>query len=449
MATIGELRGSAESRALTSSYVDAVIAHMQQALKPQGHNTAIASNTAELVDTIRALEKLVCVATAAQAALTGQLDEAERERQAAAGVPQARQGRGVASLVGFARRESPNAGHKHLGLAKVVATEMPHTWAAWQAGVITEWKATLIARETACLDLELRQQIDELVAGDQAKLEGIGPRELVGQIVGHAARLDPAAVTARRRYAERERNVSLRPAPDSMTWLTALLPVAAGVATYAALTQVAATAKSAGDQRSRGQIMADTLVERTTGHEPVAIPVQINLVVTDRALFSLPGEGDPCSIGGFGPVPNGLARELIQRAGERNQRTWLRRLYANPTSGDLVAMDSTRRRFPAAMARFVRIRDQICRTPWCEAPIRQIDHIQPYAEGGPTSLTNAQGLCEACNRAKQAHGWRARPGPDGSVITYLPTGHRTVSGPYKVITASGIIEVRLDYDDSA
>jgi hypothetical protein len=40
------------------------------------------------------------------------------------------------------------------------------------------------------------------------------------------------------------------------------------------------------------------------------------------------------------------------------------------------------------------------------------------------SAANAQGLCEACNYAKQAVGWRARPGPAGDVETTLPTGHR-------------------------
>ncbi|EFD74774.1 conserved hypothetical protein [Mycobacterium tuberculosis GM 1503] len=47
-----------------------------------------------------------------------------------------------------------------------------------------------------------------------------------------------------------------------MTYLTALLPVAQGVSVYAALTRAADTRC---DGRSRGQVMADTLVERVTG----------------------------------------------------------------------------------------------------------------------------------------------------------------------------------------
>ena len=90
-------------------------------------------------------------------------------------------------------------------------------------------------------------------------------------------------------------------------------------------------------------------------------------------------------------------------------------------------MDSRQRLFPASMARFIKLRDQTCRTPWCDAPVRHIDHATDHDQGGATSLVNGQGLCEACNHAKQAHGWRARPrpGPDGGheIETTLPTGH--------------------------
>lgn len=113
----------------------------------------------------------------------------------------------------------------------------------------------------------------------------------------------------------------------------------------------------------------------------------------------------------------------------------LRRLYLEPATGELVAMDSKARYFPPALARLIRTRDQTCRTPWCDAPIRHIDHIRPHAEEGPTSYANGQGLCEACNHAKEAPGWKARttdvPGQRHTVRTITPTGHsyRSVAPP--------------------
>ena len=68
----------------------------------------------------------------------------------------------------------------------------------------------------------------------------------------------------------------------------------------------------------------------------------------------------------------------------QGDEVWLRRLYASPTTGELVAMDSRARLFPAGLARFIRLRDQVCRTPWCDAPIRHIDHVVPHVAGGPT-----------------------------------------------------------------
>src|SRR4051794_14231986 len=82
----------------------------------------------------------------------------------------AHQGRGVAAQIALARRESHHRGQRHLGLATIVPTELPHTWSAWRGGRITEWKATLITRETACLSREDRAAVDAAVAGDAERL---------------------------------------------------------------------------------------------------------------------------------------------------------------------------------------------------------------------------------------------------------------------------------------
>ena len=80
------------------------------------------------------------------------------------------------------------------------------------------------------------------------------------------------------------------------------------------------------------------------------------------------------------------------------------------------------------------LRDQTCRTPWCDAPIRHGDHVVPQPQGGPTSAANGEGLCEACNYTKEAPGWAARPTEDSragrhQVEIITPTGHRYRSRP--------------------
>ncbi|NBQ44058.1 MAG: HNH endonuclease [Mycobacteriaceae bacterium] len=111
------------------------------------------------------------------------------------------------------------------------------------------------------------------------------------------------------------------------------------------------------------------------------------------------------------------------------------RLYRHPRSGALVAMESRSRLFPAGLARFIALRDGTCRTPYCDAPIRHTDHATPAARGGPTSAANGQGLCEACNYAKEAPGWTAaaRIDDDGrhTVVLSTPTGttHQSTAPP--------------------
>jgi hypothetical protein len=397
------------------------------------------------IDLIRALEELVCTATAAQAAHAADLAESVGTDHDDLGIPPARRGQGVASQVALARRESPHRGQRHLGLARVVRSELPHTWAAWRAGRVTEWRATLIARETACLSLEHRLALDELLAADHDAFERMSDREVVGRAQSEAARLDAEAVTARRRKAESERRVSIRPAPDSMVWLTTLLPVKEGVATYATLTREADRARAQGDPRTRGQVMADSLVQcvlEGTGGETAgvasrshgSVPVALGVVMTDHALFG--GADDAAHLEGFGPIPAELAREIVCGALSADQRVSIRRLYASPDTGELVAMEARTRTFRGNLARFVRLRDQVCRTPWCDAPIRHTDHVVPHGAGGPTGAANGQGLCEACNYARTAPRWRASPGPGGTAITTTPTGHSLTTRPPPIATVT-------------
>jgi len=379
------------------------------------------------VDLLRALEELKCAAEGAQAHVTADFDVSQRTRAAERGVPAERQGRGIAEQVALARRESPHRGRGHLRLARLLRRELTCLGAALRAGRITEFTASLVATETGCLGSEDRMIVDATLAGGPARIEAMGVREAAGAARKLVAELDAEAVHERRRRAEADRGVSMRPSPDTMARLSALLPVKDGVSVWAALKAAADHATAAGDPRTRGQVMADTLVERVTGRSSAAdgARVDLNLVMTDRALLS--GHDEPAHLDGYWPVPADLARELVAQALGAADRVWLRRLYTHPATGELTRTDSRQRLFRANLARLIRLRDQTCRTPWCDAPIRQSDHARGHDDAGPTDQRNGQGLCQACNLAKEAPGWRASPvtGELGhQVETTTPTGHR-------------------------
>lgn len=223
-----------------------------------------------------------------------------------------------------------------------------------------------------------------------------------------------------------------------MAVLTAVLPVAQGVAAYAALKADADSTQAAGDPRTRGQVMADSLVTRLTGQETAAaVPVCVNLTMDADALlgagFGTAGLSAPGS-GSVGPIPAAVAARILGSAPEHGR--WIRRLFTRPTTGQLMAAEFRQRCFPAGVARVLAIVHPTCRSPWCDAPVAQADHVRDRAKGGPTALGNVQGLCQACNLTKSLLGWRATPigegnGPPVAVVTTTPAGHiyTSESGP--------------------
>jgi hypothetical protein len=364
---------------------------------------------AALIARIAELERSKAAAAAEQARATATLDDVRRRAEAERGIPAGRRGRGLASEVALARRDAPNRGSRHLGFAKALVHEMPHTLAALEAGALSEWRATLIVRESACLTVEDRRALDAELCADRSSLEGRGDARIAADAKSIAYRLDPQAVVDRAVRAETERTVTIRPAPDTMTYLTALLPMTQGVSVYAPLKR---TADTCGDGRGRGQVMADTLVERITGHPADApMPIAVNLVISDETLLG--GDRSPANIAGYGPVPAVVACRLVDGAvSDPRSRATLRRLYKHPSSGALVTMESKSRSFPKGLARFIALRDDTCRTPYCDAPIRHTDHADPKVRGGPTNEVNGLGACEACNYAKEAPGWTVVTGFD-------------------------------------
>lgn len=418
---------------------------------------------AQLIDLVSSLEAAKGAVAAAQARVSVAFADSQVERQRSRGVATEELGRGVGAQLALARHESPSRGSRHLGLARaLVGGELPHTMAHLSAGRTSEWRATIVCQETACLTVEQRREVDAALAEE---LPTLGDARLRGRARALAVKLDNAAAAQRAAKAESARRVTLRPAPTTMVNLTALLPVAQGVAALAAL-RAAAADREPGDTRTVDQICADVLVERVTGQPSAdAVPVEVHLVMPVDGLFppagphgaggtASPAESGRQSAGAAGPsgmaepggsdpgraaepsgvgdaggsdpslavepavlggqvLPAGFARPLLERCADAGASLWLRRLFTSPDGADLVALDSRRREFTGMLRRLVELRDQTCRTPWCDAPIRHIDHVVEARHGGDTSAGNGRGTCAGCNYAREAPGWSAEVVHDG------------------------------------
>jgi hypothetical protein len=383
-----------------------------------------ADSEAVAVDLISLAESVKSSLAAVQAQQTLRLQELRSAAEAEAGVPIERRCRGLSAEVALARRVSGNAGGRHLGFARAMG-EMPNTFARLREGSLSEWRATILVRETAYLQVEDRRVIDQALCADPATLDGVGDRALEALAKRIAYERDPQAVVDRNASAPQDRRVTMRPKPDAMVQVSALLPMTAGIAAFAALKQHADGLVGDGD-RTHAQIMADTLLERLTGKARAEdVAVSVDVVVSADVLTG--GADGAADIPGYGPIPADTARSLIADALDADALVTLRRLFASPESGALVAMESRARIFPSGLRRFITRRDVSCRMAYCDAPIAEIDHARPHVDGGPTDSVNGNGLCRTHNRQKQNPGWAITTAIDDDgtheALIRTPTGH--------------------------
>src|SRR5690625_4770325 len=116
---------------------------------------------------------------------------------------------------------------------------------------------------------------------------------------------------------------------------------------------------------SRDQTMADLFVELLTGQTTAdGVTAEVVVVMDDTTLF---GENElPAWIPGHGPLPSRMVKDwLADPAAEK----FIRRMYTRPTDGQLVALESRRRRFPKGIANMSFLPCDTCTTPASTMPI--------------------------------------------------------------------------------
>jgi hypothetical protein len=454
---------------------------------------------ADTLATIGLLETAGRMIQAQQAALTAHLVETREAVQRAKERSTRCVRSGVMRDVALHRGLNATRAGKVVDVATDAPAQAPRIYERFEAGEVSENTLVTFFDETTLLTGDGRIQADSEIADDAPYL---GERDLRHRLRFITTGLEPELAAERARKAAGQRHVSVRPRPDSMSNLTALLPGAVAMAINTILTNYAKTKRAGGDERLEAQVKADALTgiiigwAEATGHVPrsftaahrinnntpdttstpstantepdtagtapddttaetppgtgdapagaygylpgfaevdqareafaaflrtpdgtpttdgtttaaaassgsaglhTRVGVQVHLVVTDLTLFGI--QDTPAEIFGLGPVPAHLARDMVRTATTHHAAT-LKRLYTHPATGALVAMESKARTFPDGLAQMIGLRDKFCRHPYCDSPIKHLDHIQPYSHGGPTSFTNGQGLCARHNLIK-------------------------------------------------
>ena len=380
------------------------------------------------IDRLARLEKLRAATAALQAAESVKFAQSQVAQQLAAGVHPEAIGRGIAEQIGLACRISPATAARRLNTARALWFELPGAYRQLVAGELSERIAEQFVSETRHLDPEIRGQVDQDVIA--AGISRMGFKAATAVIRKTAYEADREGYVRRGRTERKHRRLGIRSAPDTMAILSGYLPVEQGVACYAALRKDADTAVAAGDQRTRDQIMADTMVERLTGQTRAGdVNMELQIMMPLEALLDADSD-KRATIPGYGPLPADLVRDIVITS---HGRKWWRRLFTAPKNGPIVGGDQTRRCFEGWLADLIKLRDQSCRNPYCDAPIRHIDHITRHSEGGTTSYINGRGTCERCNYARELPGWHIQiinhgllDQPHTMIIT-TPTGHHYLS----------------------
>lgn len=447
----------------------------------------------EAIEQVAALERLKSAAAAAQARVTATLRQTRVARETDAGVPADQRGRGLADEIALARREHPSRGSRHLGLARALVEELPRTLDHLATGTTSEWTATVMARETAVLEPDDRRQVDAELAGRLSEMTP-RQVERAARARAQALDAAAVVRRRARAVADRRVSLRPQPdAMASLTGLVPMEQGVAAWAVLrrdAEARKAAGDARGIGQlmadllvERVTGQGTADAVPVEVQlvmtpgtllglsdapadlpGHGLLPAEVARVLVLGDDVP---PGTHAGIRAGRAGTHAGGDAGTRAGRAGTRAgrdagtdagpraaidagpdavadadaadpgavwggrpaARVWLRRVFTDEM-GRVCDVDSRRRLFPAAVQRLLRVRDGVCRFPFCDAPVRHADHVVGVALGGSTSAANGQGLCARHNLVKALPGWAAvvsASGTEAVVVTTTPTGHRYCS----------------------
>jgi hypothetical protein len=317
---------------------------------------------------------------------------------------------------------SPGSAAHRLAAAHTLATRLPATLDALEAGMIDYGRAVAMVEITAPLSAEHARAVEDKVLAGGARPSHSSFRQAARRA---ALKVDPDGAEQRRKDARANRYVVTRPMEDGAAELGVKLPAELTEAIYDRVDGLARKAAGPDEPRTMDQLRADTAADLLLGTNREHMAVEVHVTVPLTTLLGL--AADPGELEGYGPIPAGLARELSENA------TW-RRIVTDPIDGSVL--DVGRRRYPSApLARHVQARDKICRFPGCTKKARKadLDHTIRHVDGGETHDGQLAVLCRHHHRMKDEErrltGWSLTQPAPGHLEWKSPTGRIYKVGP--------------------
>lgn len=284
----------------------------------------------------------------------------------------------------------------------------------YRVRVVVEGVRHLGSEERAALVESILSHIPELTSG-----------ELRALVRKRCAEIDSEQARLRYEHAVEDRRMWMRQTDAGTVDVHIFdMPIDRARTIGRRLNGYAISLKNSGDLRTMDQLRVDVLCDLIEGHGEArssgrdTVELRVDLA-TLAGLDDLAGE-----IPGIGPIAADIARRMAER---NTDGQW--RFTVVDDDGNVIDTGITRRRFSPAQRRLLEARYTTCGFPGCRMPATEcdIDHTDPFSEGGLTSVDNGTPECRHDHTLIHRGGWRHRV-VDGRHHWISPLGHRYVKG---------------------
>ena len=340
-------------------------------------------------------------------------------------------------VMAVALHRSPDTVRRQLATARALL-RLPRVLAALERGEVGADHADQVARVAHDLPDEVLPRYERTVL-DRLLEPGsvMTPGETGALCRRLRARIDVAGEEARRQKARRHEDVRIWAEDDGLACLQARIPLADAARVHAAL-DARARLQPFDPDHTVGMRRAAALVDavcgdRAGGEGAGAVGISVQVTVDLPTLMGLDDEPAVVTMPG-GPAEPITAEALRELLADPRVPVTMRRLVTDPSTGELLDRGRTCYRVPDDLRAFLVARDGSCRFPGCarRAERCDIDHIEPWDDGGGTDRSNLIPLCRRHHLVKTHGEWSViERRVDGAVVWRAPDGRRVVTHPWR------------------
>ncbi|TFC76615.1 DUF222 domain-containing protein, partial [Cryobacterium sp. TMS1-20-1] len=309
--------------------------------------------------------------------------------------------------------------------SRVLVESRPETLDALRTGEISLRHAQRLLEQLDSVSEPARAELEAVLLPHAKRLT---PAQFDGKARKLRERFHPDSITVRRTRCLADRKVQFFPDKDGTAtlWLRAAGDDLQGV--YTRVTDAAISLQGPDEPRTLSQLRADVaidLLQQGVTGTGLGAGLTANVNITVPVLTLMGVTEEPADLEGYGPIDPETARRLAGTA------TSFLRVLTHPHTGIVLDVSSTPFRVPAALKKYLRLRDGTCRFPGCNrsAGHADLDHTIDKQFGGPTTATNLHFLSPAHHNLKHFSDWKAVADPDGTVHWTSPAGKHYATDP--------------------